>query len=193
MISGYSGDDLRIIAIDPGTNKCGFTVLSLNIETKEIKVLTAYTVSGNSFITQNKMFAALHGDKAAKLKGYQMHLKELCERVEPYMVGSEAPYMGRFAAAFGALKEMTTVLRLAANSYDFTMPFLFIEPTPVKKFMGVQGKKNMGNKDAMTEKLQERKDVVWPEDLTIDMLDEHCVDSTCVGLYFIDQILQIID
>lgn len=193
MMTGIIGDELKIIAIDPGTNKCGFSVLSLNLETKELKVLTAYTVSGNAFITQNKMYAQLHGDKAAKLKGYQQHIKELCDRVDPYMVGSEAPYMGRFAAAFGALKEMTTVLRLGAAKHDWTMPFLFIEPTPVKKFMGVQGKKDMGNKDAMTRQLRTRTDLGWPEDLTIDDLDEHSIDATCVGLYFMDQILQIID
>lgn len=150
--------------------------------------MTAYTVKGNQFITQNKLFAQIHGDKYAKLKGYESHLVELCKRVEPYMVGSEAPYMGRFAAAFGALKEQCMVLRKAGYIYDWTMPFMFIEPTPVKKFMGAKG----SDKTLMTKGLKKRVDVDMG-DIKIDDLDEHSIDATCVGLYWLDQIIKRLD
>lgn len=188
MLKGFGSDDLRIIAIDPGTNSCGFSVLSINLETQKISVLTSYTVKGNQFITQNKMYAELHGDKYAKLKGYQEHLEKLCEKTDPYMVTSEAPYMGRFAAAFGALKEQCMVLRLAAASYDFTMPFMFIEPTPVKKFMGAKG----SDKTLMTKGLKKRTDVDM-SGIKVDDLDEHAIDSICVGLYWMEKIKEALD
>ncbi|QNI21111.1 holliday junction resolvase [Vibrio phage vB_pir03] len=186
MLTGFSEDDLRIVAIDPGINTCGFAVLSISMETFEISILDAYTVKSNSFVTQNKMFAMIHGDKAAKLHGLEEHIHTLCERCEPYMVTSEAPFMGRFAAAFGALKEVTMVLRKGSYRYDFMMPFMFIEPTPVKKHMKVKG--TSSDKNLMTVALSKRTDLVWADTIVFDNLDEHSVDAVSVGLYHVDRI-----
>jgi Holliday junction resolvasome RuvABC endonuclease subunit len=179
------GDGFRLIAIDPGTNTCGFAVLDVDVDTWKVTVDTAYTVKANRFVTTYKTITETYSEKTARLHGYNKHLVDLCETIEPFAVCSEAPFMGRFAAAYGALKEQVKCFHDAAKDHDQTMPFLLVEPTPVKKFMGVKG--NSGDKDLMSKALCSRSDILYGDGLNPSDLDEHSVDAVCVGLYWVDK------
>lgn len=190
MLRYYDKDVFRVISIDPGTNCCGFSVIEIDFETKTPKVIESVTVKGSNLIKRRKAMVETFSEKDAKLHGYADYLRTLLIRWSPDFVCSESPYLGRFAAAYGALKEQLMVFRLVCWQYDRRMEFLMIEPSPVKKHMKVNGKS--GDKDLMTKALAARKDLEYGTVVNPEVLDEHEIDSICVGLYFIDRITEAI-
>jgi Holliday junction resolvasome RuvABC endonuclease subunit len=182
-------DNLRVIAIDPGTNSCGFSILELNLVTWDITVQESITIKANYVLKSRKTLADMIGEKDAKLSGYADILKSFLERWEPDCMVIENPYMGKFAATFGALKEQLMVFRLVAWQFDKRMSVSLIEPSPVKQNMGVSGKS--GDKDLMTKALKSRSDVSYSDNVRLIDLDEHSIDSICIGLYEIDKIKRV--
>lgn len=177
---------LRIASIDPGSNSAGFSVLDYDIETGHIHVVESRTVFGKDLI---KLFGPLrekHEERFLRNMAFGDFLEEFLNEWEPFIVCSEAPYMGRFAAAFKALTEQITLLRAAVYRYDLTKPFYLYEPSPVKRTMGVKG--TSGDKEAMRKALSKRTDVSYGSGISIDDLDEHSIDSICVGIHQIKRL-----
>lgn len=191
MFRLIDGDEVTLITIDPGTNTCGFSITTVNLATRQITIADAYTVKGNGFITKQKDFVAMHGDKEAKLNGYHKHLYTLCMRHEPYLVASEAPFFGRFAAAGLALTKQVYSFRMAVRAYDKWCPMLLVEPTTLKKFMKTKG--NSKDKSLMHNALKARQDILYGDHLDVKSMDEHTVDAICVSLNFAEKILCLIE
>lgn len=190
MIIPIDDGILRIISIDPGTNSAGFSVMGLNVETGEITVEFSRTFLGRDLLKTRKEFSKNHTEKDARLDGYYKRLSSLLKFNCPEAIVCETPYMGRFAATFGALKEQLMLFRLSAWDYDRSLPLNFIEPSPVKVHMGVSGKS--GDKDQMHDALKKRTDVSYGDDVVLLNLDEHEVDSICIGLWYLDQLKKVI-
>lgn len=182
-------DHIRIIAIDPGTNTCGFATMELSLVDWGITIVDAVTVSNTMLLRSRRELAELIGEKDAKLQGYSETLQRLLKQYVPDSLVMECPYMGKFAATFGALKEQLMVFRMAAWRWDKRLTVVMIEPSPVKANMGVGGRS--GDKTLMLKALRKRLDVSYSDDVKLTDLDEHSVDAICVGLYELDKIKKV--
>lgn len=182
-------DEFIILAIDPGTNSCGFSILSLNLSTGNIDVVRSFTKKAADYLRGNKELVEMHGEKDIRNHGYVNTFLDLLSAWRPEIVVIEDAFMSRFPAAFAALREQTQLFRIACYQKDPHQCVMMVEPSRIKKHMKVKG----GDKDLMTEALRKRKDVSYSDDVVIDELDEHSIDSVCIGLFSADRVKRVID
>lgn len=172
----------RVISIDPGSGKAGYTVLEYDLNTEQYKVIYCSTLSGNALsgLYFDGWFRELHGERFVRNMAHGMFLSSLCSKYEPDLVVSEAAYAGKFINAYKSLTEHITLLKAACYNYKNSLEFGMIEPSKVKAAMGVNGKS--GDKTLMTKALAKRKDVCYNDGIDIKSLDEHSIDSICIGI-----------
>lgn len=173
-------DCVRIVSIDPGSNRAGFSVLDFDLVTGVTTVQLSHTVKGEVLLRERPRLAEIYGEREARNMCYGDYLHDLLQVYEPFAVASEAPYQGKFVATYRALTEQLTCFRAAVYRYCRSTSFVLVEPSPVKVFMGVKG--TSGDKDLMRDALLRRTDVVFAEGVVATELDEHSIDSICVGL-----------
>lgn len=178
---------VKIVSIDPGSNNCGFAVLTLDLNNRKISIDVAHTLKGNDAKKNIKMHEPRFGNRETRNLGYGLHLESLIKPNDPVCVVCEAPY-AQFIATYKALVEQNTVFRCVVWNWDRRTPFQLLEASKVKANMGVNG--NSGDKLLMKEALALRKDVTYASELNIETFDEHTVDAICVGLLAADHILE---
>ena len=181
-------DNIRVIAIDPGSSSAGFSILELNPETLEITIVRSETVKTKDVIGRYKDFVDILGERLCRNLGYMDYLSHLLDKWRIDFVICEAAYAGRFIAAFKALTEHVTLLKIAVRKHNKRMAFLMVEPSVIKKGMGVKG--NSGDKSLMYKALISDKSVNYCDTLDIDNLDEHSVDSCCIGIVVLKRVAE---
>ncbi len=172
----------RILGIDPGTNKLGVSVLDVCLATNAISLRFSQTFDGHVMSRDYRYVSRVHGDKVARLEAHRENLYILLTHWQPHEVVSEAPYLGRFPAAYAALVECLTAVRHALSAYDWNMPLLTVDPPTAKNAVGVNGKS--GDKDLMAAAVHRLVDLGFllnPEGIVLSSLDEHSIDSIAVG------------
>ena len=173
----------RILSIDPGTNFTGATIMDITSD-GVITTIFADTIKTEWLIRTSNPMVEIHGKRFTKINHIGESIAELLRIYNPNVVISEAPYLGRFPQSFAALVELLMELRHRLFQYNVSMPLLSIDPSSVKKSMGVKG--NSSDKGEMTIALHKEKiKHIRP----VDTMDEHTVDATCVGLYYIKTFL----
>lgn len=181
-------DNIRIIAIDPGSNCCGMSILELNPETLEVEIVRSETVNAKDVIGHYKHLEELLGARLCRNLGYMDYLSFLLKKWRIDYVVVEGAYAGRFIKAFEALTEQLSCFKIAVRNFDKRMTFLMLEASAIKKNMGVKG--NSGDKTLMHKALLADKSFTYCDSLDIHNLDEHAVDSCCVGLYALKLLLE---
>lgn len=180
----YHDDTIRVISIDPGSNNCGFAVLTLNLLTFKVHVDYMETLHSTALKKKYKEYIPLYGERESKNIFYGYALRRLLEAWGPVEVIAESSYMGRFAAAFKALVEQVTVFRSVCHFYDDFIPFRLFEPSTAKKAMGVPG--GSKDKELMRKALMDRDDLIFENTNTLLKADEHSVDAVAIGLTRLD-------
>lgn len=175
---------MYILSIDPGTKSLGISILDFtyfNVSPNELgfklEILDTRTVNIEN-LAKLKYGTLLddHSLRELKVKACYDTIMKMVNTWTPAIVISEAPYMGRFPLAFGALVECLQAIRDAVRDYDVDLPFCSIDPATIKKQVGVKG--NSGDKNAMTKAMFK----LFPEQLDkLEHLDEHAIDSLGVG------------
>lgn len=173
---------LRIMGIDPGTDTLGVSVLDVHLHCNTITLSFSNTFKGTQLARDYRYVSQLHGDKIARLKAHEDNLTRFMMQWCPHEIISEAPYMGRFPAAYAALVECMTAIRNAVMRYDWYLKLFTADPPTVKNSVGVGGKS--GDKTLMKEAIQRLFDesvILNPNGIDIDALDEHSIDSIAVA------------
>lgn len=180
-----SPDTYRVIAIDPGSNKTGFSALSYHPE-GIIQCYTAFSCYADKLVKRYGDICEVHGERYARNLIITEALSELIEEFDPHWVISESPF-SRHVQTYAALTEGVTMFRGAVLKYDPFIPFDLIDPVSVKKSIGVKlgrgASKERKDKDLVQHLVCERKDVIG---LPHHQMDEHSYDATAIGLYHID-------
>jgi len=176
----------RVISIDPGSNNTGFSVIDFDPSTGWKDIIFSETINQKDSTANQKALIEIYGERPIRIKQVTKFLGELIDTYEPDVVVSEAPFMGRFPAAFRALAELVFAFKALVIERYSPLEFVDVDPPSVKKAMGVNGKSS--DKDDMTNALISRDDLSYAEDINVTALDEHAVDSICVGLWFIGTI-----
>lgn len=187
----YPNEDcIRVLSIDPGSNMCGFSIMDWNVGQKTGTIQYAHTVDSKEALSALgdalNIMRHTHDDKALRLYGYAKVLSRLMDEYMPTIIGSESPYMGKFPQAFRTLAELTFLFRLTVSSKDSLANFVFVDPSGLKKFMKVPG--NNGDKELMKKALISREDLFYANGIDPHSLDEHSIDSICVGYWLANEI-----
>jgi Holliday junction resolvasome RuvABC endonuclease subunit len=175
-----STEPLRLVAIDPGSDTLGVALFHFNLVTYRIELKEVETLLGHRNAKIDPEFAATHGDRIARLRSHKRVLYRYFERTKPHRLVSEAPFMGKHAAAYAALVECCTYIRQALETYDTEIPYRQIDPPTVKRGIGA-----MGNADKEAVKKQLLKVTHVFDNYSgkeLADLDEHSIDAIAVGL-----------
>ena len=172
----------RVLGIDPGTTTLGVAVLTWDFRSQKYRVENAFTLQANDRLLGYQSITEVHGGRISRFYQQADELSCILANVRPHAVIAESPYMGRFAQSFGALTECVLNLRQIVYTYDCFMPLEQIDPTRVKKKVGVH-KGKMSDKEDVRRALRERSDLIW--DVDLEALDEHSVDAVAIALYYL--------
>lgn len=174
-----SNDRYRYIAIDPGTDTLGIAVCEINLLTRELTILDVTTLKASKQLTHYPGLVETQGEKQTRLYAHRATLGHLFKHWRPDAIVSEAPFMGRFAAAFGALVECMQVIREAVMEYRVYQPLETVDPPSAKKAVGVKAKGS--NKDDIMKAVIADKTIHFAEGLSRTGHSEHVYDAIAVG------------
>ena len=175
---------VTVLSIDPGTNCTGVSIITYE-EGQDPFIHHVETIKAERLALRYMFVIGIHGIRYAKILAVADRLYKLFTVYKPDMVVSESPYMGRFAQAFGALTEMLAEIRNRLFLYNATMYLNTLEPSIVKKFLGVKG--TSGDKEAMRTAVLKQA-LSYSTYIKPEELDEHSIDSIAVGLCFISKL-----
>ena len=167
-----------IVGIDPGTDTLGTAVLEFDVLTLDIVSLRMRTYAGSRH-SRHSWETELFGDKLGRLHWHEQNLFELFVYTNPFLIASEAPFIGRFPAAGIALTEAIGIIRNAAFRYNPTKVVQLYDPPTVKNSVGAKGD---AGKDAVHNGLKRIAGHAYIGDLPFDQLDEHSTDAGAVAV-----------
>lgn len=183
-------DSVRLLAIDPGTDTLGVSVLEIDFKSGNIDVIAAKTFNAGKMLRLNEKLkeeALLRGDRYSRLKIHEANLYTFLTLMKPTFVASEAPFMGkRMANAYEALLECLMAIRNAVYKYDDSILIDMISPTSAKKAVGVtgRGKTKDDVADGVIKLIKDKgNNVTYSYNVPLTKLDEHSIDSIAVGIY----------
>lgn len=169
---------MRMVSIDPGTSTIGVAVHEFDDRLLKMIVVDAATIDAG-FLAHRyyEDRVRTHGDKHARLYALRIAILRYLNAWSPATVCCEAPYMGRFPQAYGALVESISAIRYGIELYDPAMRLYLFDPATVKVAVGVSGKS--GDKNAIRGAIRRQADLELR--VNVDLLDEHAVDAIAVG------------
>lgn len=180
---------LRVMSVDPGTNALGLSAHEFNLTHGTMTVLDAYTVNvprvTNLYCSDTLFY---HDERVAKLKAIEMSISNYARAWEIENAVSEAPYMGKFPAAYSALVSCINAIRSGCSFYDATIYLQVIDPATVKKQLGVPG--NSGDKSLVIKAI-EKSDIIDTSLIDLSKLDEHSIDAIAVGHAYLKLLLSM--
>lgn len=168
-----------VLSIDPGTNNLGICIAQMDLLSNKMNVIEAYTVDIN-IVTRlyAQHIEIMYGERAAKMYAIEYLVNNILRSYPIAMLACESPYMGRFPAAFAALVECMARIYMAVYKHKQTMPFYYIDPSTVKRNLGVKG--TSSNKDEVARAVA-NSPYINIERLNIQYCDEHTTDAIAVG------------
>lgn len=173
-----------ILSIDPGTSCTGISILKIS-EGQTVHVHHVETIKAERRALRYVFVNGIHGARYAKILAVADRIAEMLEIYKPDVVVSESPYMGRFAQSFGALTELLAEIRNRLFIYDPSMFLNTLEPSVVKKHLGVKG--TSGDKNEMSAAVLKQL-LSYSTYINPVELDEHSIDSIAVGLCFLSKL-----
>lgn len=179
--------DYRIMAIDPGTNTLGISILSRDLTTNIINLEYSTTLVAENMLNPYAGVVEHYGIRFAKLYALQNSLSYLMREFQIDDVVSESPYLGRFPQAFAALTEAMCMIRAAILQYNPYINLTTIDPATIKMLCGVSGKSS--DKTLMQRSILSLADTGrLSVDVTVPLLelDEHSIDSIAAGYAYLN-------
>lgn len=178
--------DVRVLSIDPGMTM-GVTMSILDFNKQIQTVLFSDTFKIDKEKRQHEFSEVALGTNSVINTHTIRHLiKTILEEYQPDIVICEASFLGRFPQAFASLTLCINAIETAVYAYDYDVGFYTFDPPTIKQAMGVKG--NSKDKDDMRDALLANKQIVSEEDLSL--LDEHAVDSVCIGYCYFKMIAE---
>ena len=172
-----------VCAIDPGTNRLGFAVLTFDTKTLSICQLTAQTFRSEHLVLPCPYTTTLHGERYVKILAQQQELFRQLTHYHPDAVCCESAFYNPSRPnAFAALTELLFAIKTLCFQYDPYLPLLFYEPSTIKKAIGMlHAHKKEGVKPALQQHLEIQTTVVP----SLEQLDDHAQDAVAVAYTYL--------
>jgi len=170
---------ISLVGIDPGSTHLGVSVMRVDPINWKIIDTRAKTFHAQQLIKGDMDLVVYNGERLARIKKINETLYSLFYHERPLWVACESPfYSQRRPSAFGALTEVIASIRDAVFQYDNTQSLLLIDPPTVKKAVGAKGN---ADKDSVKDFVLNNKDINYTGVKSINLLDEHAIDSIAVN------------
>lgn len=168
---------LKLLAIDPGTEFCGVSLIEHNTE-GEIRSMESITLNSNRVrFPKSEEIENLYGDRYGRIYRIAHAFENILLTFNPHCVVCEAPFYHRLhPTAFAPLVELIQCLRDAVIKANIHAPFLMYPPILVKKTLSGN---SFADKPAMKKALSEHP--VLSKLIDIQKLSEHAIDASAVG------------
>ena len=181
-----TSDTFRVIGIDPGSYKTGFSALSYGYD-NTVKAEHVFTSDYTGKLPRYHDLALIHGERQMRVQCICDDLKDLIDEFQPHWIISESPF-AKHIQTYAVLTECVAAFRAVSMAYDPYVPFEIIDPISAKRNIGVKlGKgssKERKDKDLVEKLVRQRKDLIGFDK---HVIDEHCSDATAIGLVVIDR------
>lgn len=172
--------DIRIFAIDPGTDTAGIAILDVNVETNLPRLVFGMTIHASKELDGREDEIAVVGSRDVRIDIIGAHVRQLLIASCPTVVVSESPfYRAGRANAFEALVECIAVLRRVVHHYSPTLTLRRIDPVTAKNYIGVShvGDSKSAVQKAVTELYRNEE----TEEIFSQQFDEHTYDAAAVA------------
>lgn len=181
---------LRLIGIDPGSNKLGVATLDVDLTNFHIYVQDAQTFNAEKMlrVLPHDNFL-IHGDRQARLIMLSDALLGFFRYWNPHLICSESPFMGLGVTAFETLVECVAMIRQTTFQFNEEIPLQMVSPTAAKRTVDVKAKGS--DKEDVRAGVARIPNLSFNNGLTLDRLDEHSVDAIAVAYNRIVELYRI--
>lgn len=168
---------VRVLSIDPGNNMgiC-MSVLDFNTQIQTVLFVDTFDIDKEKRRYENDA-VALGSNAVNRTHTIKNLVEGILHEYQADVVICEAAFLGRFPQAFASLCLCLNALETAVYNYDTDVGFYTFDPPTVKVAMAVDGKSK--DKNLMHQALLSNPRI--KSELDLSALDEHSVDSICVG------------
>lgn len=174
----HSGERYRVLGIDPGSSTLGLTLLEVTLGETPLDVTYSETLTMTG--REYPLAEAHHHVRLARHMELEDAFLRRLHDLQPHVIASESPFMGRFAAAFKALSECMIIVQRCAYHVNPQLGFHYYAPSQVKSAVGVNLSGRKGRtKDDNRQAVHGHPDLRWHIDPSTQ--DEHMVDATAVA------------
>lgn len=171
---------VNIIAIDPGTNNLGLTVMTMNyITMKVVKVNSiTITIKNNLLLPDDE---ENYGSRQAKLNYLTSVVIDAVIKYDAITLVSEGPFYNmRRPGAFAPLVELLQQIKVELYKIRPLVKFVVYEPSTVKQGVGAKGNADKDGVKIALEKLVRDLKIIDMD--LLNKMDEHSVDSIAVAM-----------
>jgi Holliday junction resolvasome RuvABC endonuclease subunit len=166
-----------LVGHDPGSDTFGVGIMQINILSLDIVQSEAFTLKGAK-LGKGTWETEMQGEMIGRIWGIEQELYEIYRRYEPWLIGSEVPFIGRFPQAGIVLTRVMSSIHHAIRRYDPWKVLHKYEPGVVKNAVGADGRVK---KDPVREGILKLKPVLhYCGETPLEALDEHSIDSLAV-------------
>ena len=177
---------LKVACLDPGTDTMGVSLLTLDLVTGQRGCTFSYTFHAANWIDPNSFTYQFQGARYARLERHHFALREFFSELQPHIIVSEAPFLGRFPQSYAALLDCIATIRNTVADYDPTMPLEMVDPPSAKKAVGVNPR---GAQKDDVRRAVLKLPIAWAKGIDPCNLEEHAIDSIAVGWWRINKFL----
>lgn len=180
----------RILAIDNGTDKVGFTIADYNIRTGRIKIILCETFEvPSNYRVANRRVYNHRGSLMARLDIIGDYYSWLLSEYQPEIVGCESPFGGR--RMLNAFRTLTISMQqfddIAFDLYPW-MDFIKVSPFEAKKAAAGEMKFSK-DKDVVHRFLFKDERIDWGDEIDPRTLGPDALDSVTVALAITSYVL----
>lgn len=175
---------LKILSIDPGLSKMGWSVSLHNKKTGEQIVKRFGTIEANRIVSRANMreTTSKFGTRLVALKYIEEKIKDLLKLHKPdYVVAESAFFCTRFPNAFTALVQVLNIIELSVYSV-LGQAVYKISPKLAKAAISGLG---TSNKDDVQKAVKDLTSIKFQQRKSTEDMNEHEADSIAIAHAFI--------
>jgi Holliday junction resolvasome RuvABC endonuclease subunit len=173
----------NMVSVDPGLNRTGVSVYEIDMMSKKVVGITAFTLVNEHLENTIEFEEDYHPERVFKLYRLKNAFSNVIRTYNPVVVACESPFYSSFRpSAYASLVEVISHLHDCVITHNHNTLFRTIEPMVVKKTIGAAMSSDKGSvKEAIL-----RNPLILPVlKVSLDSLDEHAIDSIAIGYTFI--------
>lgn len=182
MDTRHDRDCVRVMGIDPGSRTLGIAITTCFPYEQCWTLDEAWTLNTEYHLQQKRFRAARVGDHQVRMEAIEEEVFEALCNFYPDVVIMETPYLGRLPQSFFVLTQVMVAIGRAVDRYSSAMHLEKVEPSVVKKAIGVPG--NSPDKTLVAKAVMALKNLENLSEKPLSELDEHSIDATAVCHYY---------
>lgn len=181
LVSSDAGSQFRIMAIDPGSDTLGLSLLTVDLRNGDIAVHYSSTHTASRQLRYlPEGYEDLHGSMFSRMHCHRHMLTNMMHEFQPHCIIAESAFLKKkFANAFASLTVGLEMIKSAIRDYNRFMVLELIGPSEAKKAVGHKGGKG-SDKDGVKACVVNYPGLIWHVDPA--ELDEHSSDSIAIGM-----------